>query len=518
MSTVATQRVTDTLGSASPPLLRLNGISKRYGATQALGNVDLERYPGEVHALMGENGAGKSTLMKILAGNEPRDSGTILLDGQEIEISSPAAATKHGIAIIHQELNTVPDMTVAENLALGHEPKTALGTLDRKRMLADARAKLALIGATVDPRTPLGRLSVGRQQMVEIARAIGEKARVLVLDEPTAALSRNESEQLYELVEDMRARGVALVFISHRMEEVWRLADRLTVFRDGKLVGTRSKEEIEPADVVRMMVGRDVGDLYGHPVRTPGDVILDVRDLEGDEVGPANLTVRAGEVVAMSGLIGAGRTELVRMIFGADPHRSGTVSIKGRPMPAHKPSDAISSGIAMVPESRKEQALFLDHTVEQNISISTLGSYATAGVLHKSPIRTAVREEMSRLNLRQNAIGLPVRSLSGGNQQKAVLARWLMADSDLLILDEPTRGVDIGAKREIYDAINALAEEGKAILVVSSDLPEAIGISDRLLVMRAGRIVAELNSATTTETDVMFHATGTAATPEGEAE
>ena len=257
---------------------------------------------------------------------------------------------------------------------------------------------------------------------------------------------------------------------------------------------------------------------YGHPVRTPGDVILEVEDLEGDEVGPASLTVRAGEVVAMSGLIGAGRTELVRMIFGADLHRSGTVSIKGRPMLVRRPSDAISSGIAMVPESRKEQALFLDHTVEQNISISTLSSYATAGVLHKSPIRAAVREEMSRLNLRQNAIGLPVRSLSGGNQQKAVLARWLMADSDLLILDEPTRGVDIGAKREIYDAINALAEEGKAILVVSSDLPEAIGISDRLLVMRAGRIVAELNSATTTETDVMFHATGTAATPEGEAE
>ena len=516
MSTVATQQ---NLHDPSPrPLLQLRGISKRYGATQALDDVHLDLYPGEIHALMGENGAGKSTLMKILAGNEPRDAGKLIFDGHEIEIASPAAATKHGIAIIHQELNTVPDMTVAENLALGHEPRTPLGTLDRKRMLADARAKLALIGATVDPRTPLGRLSVGMQQMVEIARAVGEDARVLVLDEPTAALSRSESEQLYELVEEMRDKGVALVFISHRMEEVWRLADRLTVFRDGKLVGTRDKEAIEPADVVRMMVGRDVDDLYGHPDRTPGDTVLEVRDLEGEDVGPATLTVRAGEVVAMSGLIGAGRTELVRMIYGADPHHSGTVAINGRPVQVRRPAQAIASGIAMVPESRKEQALFLDHSVEQNISISTLGSYATTGVLRKSAIRTSVRAEMSRLNLRQNALGLSVRSLSGGNQQKAVLARWLMADSDLLILDEPTRGVDIGAKREIYDAINALAAEGKAILVVSSDLPEAIGISDRLFVMRAGRIVAELDSSTTSETEVMFHATGTAATPEGEAE
>ena len=515
---MATQQTIHGSNPSPHPLLQLRGISKRYGATQALDNVHLDLYSGEVHALMGENGAGKSTLMKILAGNEPRDTGTIILDGHDIEIADPAAATKHGIAIIHQELNTVPDMTVAENLALGNEPRTPLGTLDRKRMLADARAKLDLIGATVDPRTPLGRLSIGWQQMVEIARAVGEDARVLVLDEPTAALSRSESEQLYDLVEEMRDRGVALVFISHRMEEVWRLADRLTVFRDGKLVGTRDKAAVEPDDIVRMMVGRDVDDLYGHPARAPGNTVLEVQDLEGDDAGPATLTVRAGEVVAMSGLIGAGRTELVRMIYGADPYHRGTVAINGQQVHVRRPTQAITAGIAMVPESRKEQALFLDHSVEQNISISTLGSYRTAGVLRKSAIRSSVLAEMSRLNLRQNAFGLSVRSLSGGNQQKAVLARWLMADSDLLILDEPTRGVDIGAKREIYDAINGLAAEGKAILVVSSDLPEAIGISDRLLVMRAGKIVAELDSSTTSETDVMFHATGAAATPEREAE
>ncbi len=498
------------------PLLQLKGISKRYGATQALNAVDFDAYPGEVHALMGENGAGKSTLMKILAGNESMDSGSILIDGQNVSISSPSDAVAHGIAIIHQELNTVPDMTVAENLALGREPRASLGTLDRRRMLADARQKLSLIGSDIDPRTTLGRLTVGRQQMVEIARAISENARILVLDEPTAALSRTESEQLYALIGQMRDRGVALIYISHRMEEVWMLSDRVTVFRDGTLVGTRDKEAIEPADVVRMMVGRDVVDLYGHPDRTPGEILLEVKDLEGTAAGPASLTVRAGEVVAMAGLIGSGRTELVRMIFGADRATAGTVTVAGRTTPPRRPSEAIGRGIAMLPESRKEQALFPDQSVERNISISTLPAYSPGGVMQAHKARAAARQEMKNLNLRENAIDLPVRALSGGNQQKAVLARWLMADSDVLILDEPTRGVDIGAKREIYDAINALAEAGKAILVVSSDLPEAIGISDRVLVMRHGHIVAELDSATTTEEDVMLHATGTAATREEE--
>ncbi|AXE40068.1 sugar ABC transporter ATP-binding protein [Acidipropionibacterium virtanenii] len=496
------------------PLLQLRGISKRYGATQALNSVDFDAYPGEVHALMGENGAGKSTLMKILAGNESRDAGTILIDGEAVEISSPADAVSHGIAIIHQELNTVPDMTVAENLALGREPRGRLGALDRRRMLTEARRKLALIGAEIDPRTTLGRLSVGRQQMVEIARAVSENARVLVLDEPTAALSRTESEQLYSLIQKMRDDGVALIYISHRMEEVWMLADRVTVFRDGGLVGTRDKETIEPADVVRMMVGRDVVDLYGHERRSPSEVLLEVHDLTGAAAGPASLSVRAGEVVAMAGLIGSGRTELVRMIFGADPAFSGTVEVAGRSTPPRRPSEAIHRGIAMVPESRKEQALFPEQSVERNISISTLPTYSPGGVMQARKARTAAKQEMKRLNLRENAIDLPARALSGGNQQKIVLARWLMADSDVLILDEPTRGVDIGAKSEIYDAINSLAEAGKAILVVSSDLPEAIGISDRVLVMRHGRIVADLDSATTTEENVMLHATGTAATRE----
>jgi ribose transport system ATP-binding protein len=503
--------------TADPPLLRLEGVSKRYGATLALDGVDFDLRAGEVHALMGENGAGKSTLMKILAGDVARDAGRVLLDGEEIEIRSPGDATAHGIAIIHQELNTVPSMTVAENLALGREPRTRFGALDRRAMLAAAREKLARIGAAIDPRRELGGLSVGMQQMVEIARAVSENARILVLDEPTAALSQAEANHLYRVIEEMRSAGVGLVYISHRMEEVWRLADRVTVFRDGTYVGTREKEQISPPDVVRMMVGRQVDDLYHHEDRSAGDVVLDVRDLtDGRGTGPVSFQVRAGEVVCLAGLVGAGRTEAARLVFGADRARGGTISVRGRAVRVARPAHAIAAGIAMVPESRKEQALFLDHAVEDNIAVSSLGDHQTAGVLQRRRIRSVVTTQMERLRLRLSAVRLPVKALSGGNQQKAVLARWLARESDVIILDEPTRGVDIGAKSEIYELVNELAAAGKAILVVSSDLPEALGISDRVLVMRAGRIVHELHSRTATEEDVMFHATGTAGHTIGE--
>jgi len=463
-----------------------------------------------VHALMGENGAGKSTLMKILAGTEARDAGRILLDGVEVEIASPTAARAHGIATIHQELNTVPSMTVAENLALGMEPRTRFGSLDRRAMLESARRKLARIGARIDPRRELGGLSVGMQQLVEIARAVSENARILVLDEPTASLTRAESLHLYDVISAMRRDGVGLVYISHRMEEVWRLADRVTVLRDGRYVGTREKDEIHDADIVRMMVGRTFDDLYAHDDRTPGNVVLDVRGLEGDAVGPVDLHVRAGEVVALAGLVGSGRTEVVRLIFGVDRARGGSIAVHGRTVAVASPRDAIAAHIGMVPESRKEQALFLDHSVRNNISITSLPAHSRTGVLERRAISDAVTAQMTRLGIRRDALHLPARALSGGNQQKVVLGRWLMRESDVLILDEPTRGVDIGAKREIYDAIDELAAKDKAILVVSSDLPEAIGISDRLLVMRGGRVVHELPSRTATEEDVMLHAIGTA--------
>ncbi|MGN6306632.1 MAG: sugar ABC transporter ATP-binding protein [Mesorhizobium sp.] len=495
----------------SQPLLTLEGISKRFGATLALNGVRFDLRAGEVHALMGENGAGKSTLMKILAGNIERDAGVISIDGQEVDIRSPRDAARHGIAIIHQELNTVPDMTVAENLALGREPKNRFGMLDRTAMEQQAREKLARIHSAIDPRRKLGSLSVGMQQMVEIARAVGENARVLVLDEPTAALSRAEALELYKLIEQMRTDGVGMIYISHRMEEVWQLADRVTVFRDGTYVGTGTLSEISPADVVRMMVGRTVADLYHHEPREPGRPLLTVKGLASQAVGPVDLSVRAGEVVCMAGLIGSGRTEVGRLIFGADARTGGGVEIDGRASSPASPTEAIADGVGMVPENRKEQGLFLDHSVEDNVAISSLGRFVSAGVIHRQQRRSAVLGEMKRLRLRLNAVDLPVKALSGGNQQKAALARWLLRDCDVLILDEPTRGVDIGAKREIYEQIDGLARAGKAILVISSDLPEAIGISDRLLVMRRGRIVAELESARTSEEEVMLHATGTAA-------
>jgi len=496
--------------STQPPLLAVEDVSRRFGATLALNKVRFDLRAGEVHALMGENGAGKSTLMKILAGNIQRDSGRILIDGRDVEIRSPIEAAANGIAIIHQELNTVRDMTVAENLALGREPRTRLGMLDRRRMDEQARQKLARIHSAIDPRRPLGSLSVGMQQMVEIARAVGENARVLVLDEPTAALSRAEAQELYRIIGQMRSAGVGLIYISHRMEEVWQLADRVTVFRDGGYVGTGTLAEISPPDVVRMMVGRPVADLYHHEKREPGGTVLEVEGLAGTGVGPVNLSVRAGEVVCMAGLIGSGRTEVGRLLFGADPRTGGSVRVEGRASRPADPFEAIADGIGMVPENRKEQGLFLDHSVEDNIAISSLDRFVTAGVVDRTARRDAVLAQMKRLGLRLNALSLPVKALSGGNQQKAALARWLLRDSKVLILDEPTRGVDIGAKREIYEEIDQLARAGKAILVISSDLPEAIGISDRLLVMRQGRIVSELVSEKTSEEEVMLHATGTA--------
>jgi ribose transport system ATP-binding protein len=503
-------------GSQPAPLLRLQGVSKRYGPTRALDSVDFDLQSGEVHALMGENGAGKSTLMKILAGNELCDSGSIWIDGDLVEIKSPRDAKALGIAIIHQELNTVPAMTVAENLWLGEEPKTRAGLLDRRLMVSVARDKLRRIGAPINPTTPLGDLSIGMQQMVEIARAVGADARILVLDEPTAALSRSEALHLYAVIADMKASGVGLVYISHRMEEVWQLADRVTVFRDGKLVGTKPRAEVSPPDIVRMMVGRPLEDLYVHDDRTVGAPVLEVQGLVGEKVGPVDLHVNAGEVVGVAGLVGSGRTELARVIFGVDHRLEGQVLLNGQPLNSRSPKEVIASGVGMVPESRKEQALFPTHSVANNISLSSLKRYCTFGVLHRRAIRREVETQMERLDLRADAINLPVKSLSGGNQQKAALARWLMSDSTCLILDEPTRGVDIGAKSEIYAIINQLSAAGKAILVISSDLPEVVGISDRILIMRQGRVVGELNADVATEENVMAFATGTDEAHQGE--
>ena len=489
-------------------LLEVDHISKRFGATKALTDVHFDVRAGEIHALTGENGAGKSTLMKIISGNYAPDRGEIRVRGQAVTFANPSQAKAAGIAIIHQELNTIPAMTVAENLALGAEP-TKNGVLDRRTMVADAREKLALVGADIDPTMPIGRLSVGMQQMIEIARAISEDAQVLVLDEPTAALSQTESLRLFELLNEMRDRGMGLVYISHRMEEVWTLADRITVLRDGCLVGTRDKAEVDPSEIVRMMVGREVQDLYLRSERKAGQVRLAVDGLTGAEgVGPVSFDVRAGEVVTLVGLIGAGRTEVARLIYGADKTTAGSVTLDDKPLVVRTPHSSIHRGVALLPESRKDQALFLVMSVIDNVSISTLWRRSKLGVLARRAIRRSATEVTDELQLRAASGDAEVRSLSGGNQQKVVLARMLEQEPRLLMLDEPTRGVDVGAKSEIYRIINDIAKTGTAILIVSSDLPEALGISDRLLVMRNGRIVAELDAVGATEEQVMEYATG----------
>ena len=501
------------MSEAPPPLLRMSGISKGFPGVQALSEARFDLYPGEVHALMGENGAGKSTLIKMLAGVHSPDSGTVEIDGRAVSIGGPQQAADLGIAVIHQELNLAPNLTVAQNLALGREPRTRWGLLDRSRIRREARARLARVGVDLDPDTPVASLSVGMQQVVEIARAIAQNARVLVLDEPTAALSEAEAQRLFELVSEMRAGGMGLVYISHRMEEVFRLADRVTVFRDGRWVDTSPRADLTPEDIVARMIGRGLSDLYSRRRQPPGAVVLEAHGLtDGAGVGPLDLELRAGEVVGMAGLIGAGRTETARLLFGAERPRGGRILLDGRPITLRSPRDAMRHRIGLVPESRKEQALFPQMAIRDNIAVTGLGRLSEFGVLRRGRIDRSIEHHVSALRVRCSSMDQRVGELSGGNQQKVVLARWLEIAPRVLLLDEPTRGVDVGAKQEIYGIIDRLAADGVAVLVVSSDLPEVIGISDRVLVMRNGEIAAELPHEQATEEAVMLHATGVAAT------
>ena len=456
------------------PILRLEDISKSFSGVTVLDGINLNLYGHEVLALMGENGAGKSTLMNILSGNLMRDSGKIVVNGNDVDISSPRQASELGIAIIHQELNVVPTMTVAQNLALGNEPKGRSGLVDKKQMREDALRKLSVIGTDINP-----------------------------------SLSRGESERLFDIVEKLRGEGTGLIYISHRMEEVWRLADRVTVLRDGHTVATSAIADVDQSEIVAKMVGRKVEKLYDHDERSAGEVVLDVRDLRLSQDSPSvSLQVRAGEVVGVSGLVGAGRTEIARCVIGADKRFSGEVSLKGRNVAFQSPKMAIQHGVAYLPEDRKVQSIFPVRSVEDNISVSTLERFESFGMLRKHKIREAVGKLMQKVNIASRLQQTPIVNLSGGNQQKAIFARWMMRNPDVLILDEPTRGVDVGAKREIYELIGEQAAQGKAILMISSDLPEVLGISDRVLVIRQGSVVANLESKKTTEEEIMGYATG----------
>jgi ribose transport system ATP-binding protein len=496
----------------STPILQMTGISKSFGATRALSDMHLTIRPGEIHALMGENGAGKSTLMKVLSGVHAPDDGQILLDGKPVSLRDPGASRAAGINLIYQELAVAPNISVAANVFMGSELRTRWGLIDHAAMRARTDAVLRQLGASFRASDRAGRLSIAEQQQVEIARALVHRSRIVIMDEPTAALSERETEHLFGVVKRLRDEGLAIIYISHRMAEVYALADRVTVLRDGSFVGELAREEIDSERIVQMMVGRSLGEFYQHTRMAPEraaalPVVLQVQDLAGGKVRPASFAVRAGEVLGFAGLVGAGRTELARLLFGADARSGGHVLLEGQVVQIDEPRAAMRAGIAYVPEDRKGQGLFLQMAVGANATMNVAGRHSTLGLVRSGALDGVARDAIQRLNVKVAHPGVAVGKLSGGNQQKVLLARWLEIAPKVLILDEPTRGVDIYAKSEIYQLVHKLAEQGVAVVVISSELPEVIGICDRVLVMREGSITGELAGAAITQEAIMHLAT-----------
>jgi rhamnose transport system ATP-binding protein len=493
---------------AAPLRAELRGISKRFGATQALADVSLDLLPGEIHALVGENGAGKSTLVKILAGVHQPDSGTILLDGQPVEIAGPAEARRLGIAVVHQEPRLFPDLTVAENVFIGHAPAGWLGSIDWGATRRAAVALFAELDVQFDVNAPVRGLSMADQQLIEIAKSLSVEARVLILDEPTASLSAHEVERLFAIVRRLRQRGVAILFVSHRLDEVFALCDRATVFRDGRHVVTMATSALTTADLVRHMVGRSVS-LFPK-VETPiGDILLEVEGLSlAGSFRDVSFTVRSGEIVGFAGLVGAGRTEVARVLFGIDRRDSGEIRLGGTAVDFTSPSAAMTAGIAYVPEDRHQDGLVLDFTIAQNVTLPILPRLFPRLLVRAATERALAADQTRQFQVRMTGVDQLVGALSGGNQQKVVLAKWLASKPRVLILDEPTRGIDIGAKVEVHRIISELAASGLGIVLISSDLPEVLAMSDRILVMHEGRIAAEIDRAEATEERVMYAATG----------
>jgi ABC-type sugar transport system ATPase subunit len=496
------------LDAPSTPALRMHGISKAYPGVQALDRVDLEVRRGEVHVLLGENGAGKSTLMKILSGGVQRDAGVIEIDGRATALASPRAARGAGIAIIHQELALVRGMTVAENIALGKAP-ARFGIVDQPRMVREATKVLATLGGEVDPNALVGTLSIAQQQLVEIARALSLDARILIMDEPTSALTSRETERLFATIAGLTARGTSIIYISHRLDEIFAIGDRITVLRDGRTVATREVRAADRRELVRLMADRDVDELVPTPTHTRGAPRLRVDGLtRGNVLRDVSFTVHAGEILGVAGLLGAGRTEIARAVFGLEPFDSGTIEVDGVAAAMRSPQDAIAAGIGFVTEDRAREGLVLDRSVCDNISLPILKRLSRLGVVRRAAEeRTAVTSAQA-LQIRTPSVHHRARTLSGGNQQKVVLAKWLAAGVRILLLDEPTRGIDAGSKQEIYQLVQALAADGVAIVLLSSDLPEVLGLADRILVMREGCVVGEFARSEASAERVMACAVG----------
>ncbi|MGV3719353.1 MAG: sugar ABC transporter ATP-binding protein [Actinomycetota bacterium] len=500
----------ETATVAHSPLLDMRGISKYYPGVVALNEVRFDVLPGEVHALCGENGAGKSTLMKILAGAETKDRGEILLGGKPVNIHSPQDAMERGVNIIYQEFNLVPHLSAAENIYLGREPGAAVpGFINFKKLYADAQAVMDSLGVAVDVRAEVSRLSVAQQQMVEIAKATSRNSVIIAMDEPSATLTDHELRNLFELIRGLRSKGVGIVYISHRMEEIFDICDRVTVFRDGQYVGTKRIAETNREEVIRMMVGRELKESIPKRPAQVGEPLLEVKGLTRKGVfEDISFTVHRGEIVGIGGLVGAGRTEVARAIFGADPIDAGEIRFKGKVVRPRSPREAIELGIGLVPEDRKSLGLILNMAVRENTTLANLDILAMLGFVNRKKEREVAEKYVKDLRVRTPTIEQEVRNLSGGNQQKVVLAKWLFTGSELLIFDEPTRGIDVGAKIEIYELMNDLVARGEGMIMITSELPELLGMSDRILVMHEGRISGELSRAEATQEKVMQLATG----------
>jgi ABC-type sugar transport system ATPase subunit len=491
------------------PLLRMAGIHKHFGGVRALRGVDLDLRPGEVHALVGENGAGKSTLMEILCGNLRADEGRVLYQGAPVHFAGAMEAAFAGVSIVHQELSLVPHLTVAENIFCAREPTRFLGLVDRRRLYREAAEILDRFNLNVPPNVPVARLTVAVQQMVEIAKALSLDCKILVLDEPTSALTDREIRYLYETINHLRERGVAVVYISHKLPEVFALADRITVLRDGAVVATTTPAESTPDDIVRMMVGREVGSGYPDRDSECGEVVLRAEGLTREpRFRDISFELRAGEIVGLAGLVGAGRTEVARAIFGADPLQAGHIEVEGKRLRIRSAEEAIAHGIAYVPEDRKELGLFLAQSIRSNVGAASLRANSIAGFVSGRREQRMAKEYVDRLRVRTPNVGNTTSNLSGGNQQKVLLAKWLATKPRILLVDEPTRGVDVGAKAEVHSILRELARGGVAVLMISSELPEILGASDRILVMHEGQITGELAADEATEERIMSLAAG----------
>lgn len=494
----------------SESLLEIQGLSKSFPGVRALNDVSLSLRDGEVLAVIGENGAGKSTLMKILAGVQKADQGTVSLSGNPVVFDSVEESLDQGISLIHQELNLADNLSVGANIFLGREP-TKWGLIDEKKIANDSKVFLEKVGLNCSPQTPLHTLTIGKQQLVEIAKALSTNARILIMDEPTSSLSQHETNSLFKVVKDLKQQGVSVIYISHRLNEVEELADRVVVLRDGENAGELEGGDIHRDKMVPMMVGRDISQFYERSSHTPGDIVLDVKSVITPEfpTHEVSFQVRAGEVVGIAGLVGAGRTELLRVLFGINAPLGGTVSVSGQQIQPDSPKSAIEAGMALVPEDRKSEGLVLGIDIQRNISLPSMKRDQWAFFLHNQKAeRTEAAKAIKKLLIKTPSSTTNIETLSGGNQQKVVLGKWLGMNPKILLLDEPTRGIDVGSKEEIYKLIDSLAAEGLAILFASSEMDEVIGLSDRVLVMHEGNLTGELHRDGLTEVRIMELATG----------